>query len=128
MNNELLKTQHSKLGIASCVIALTVWIYLAVLIYLFFYNEEFGRKFNDFLPKNSGMSDFSGLGTALGLMVVMFLIIPVCGHLLGLIFGLIGVIQKTKKKLFAVAGLIMNALIFVGGLVLNIIGILSNRQ
>lgn len=128
MNNELLKTQHSKLGIASCVIALTVWIYLAVLIYLFFYNEEFGRKFNDFLPKNSGMADFSGLGTALVLMAILFLIVPVGGHLSGLIFGLIGIIQKTKKKSFAVAGLVMNTLLFIAGTIVNMLGVFTNRQ
>lgn len=122
MNNETIKTQHSRLGIASCIIAVLTWIYLAVLIYLVYSDDKFTRYISDnFLPRNSGMSDFSGLGTALVLMLIFFVAIPVGAHLTGLVFGFVGVVQKTKKKTFAVAGLIMNLLIFFSGILFSIV-------
>lgn len=124
MNNETIKTQHSRLGIASCLIAVLTWIYLAILIYLVYYNDNFTRYVSDnFLPRNSGMSDFSGLGTALVFMLIFFVVIPVGAHLTGIVFGFIGTVQKTKKKTFAVAGLVMNLLIFFSGIFFYVVAI-----
>lgn len=124
--NETINKKHSKLGIASCLIALITWIYLTILIYLVYFHEGFTQYISDhYLPRNSGMADFSGLGTALLLMVIFFFIIPIAGHLTGLIFGLIGVFQKTKKKTFAVVGLGMNILIFFTGMFFYVIGIFT---
>lgn len=127
--NETIDKKHSKLGIASCVIAVLTWIYLAVLIYLVYYNEGFMRYIDrNVLPSNSGMADFSGLGTALVLLLIFFVVIPIAGHLTGLVFGFIGAVQGTKKKTFAVAGLIMNLLIFFSGTFLYIVGIFSGKS
>lgn len=127
--NETIEKKHSKLGIASCVIALLTWFYLAVLVYLVYFNDNFTRYISDnYLPRNSGMADFSGLGTALVLLLIFFVAIPVGGHLTGLVFGFLGAVQRTKKKTFAVAGLVMNLLIFFSGIFFYIAGIFSGKS
>ncbi|MOA68230.1 hypothetical protein D3C78_1957530 [compost metagenome] len=42
---------------------------------------------------------------------------------LGLIFGLIAVFAKNKRKVFGIIGLILNGLIFVGAIGMFIIGL-----
>lgn len=98
--NEIKRQNQSKHGIYSCVIALSTWTIIVVIASLV-------GAYAD-----SGPYSF-GKDVALG-AVVLFVVFPIVlfgGHLMGLIYGLIGVNQKTQKRTFAVIGLIMNALI-----------------
>lgn len=126
--NEIGPQKHSRSGVASCVAAVLTWLYLAAAIYLFFYSEAFAGFFNDSIrPRSNQIIDFRGLGIGLVLVLVFFLLIPLAGHLGGLALGLIGVLQKSRKKTFGFVGLAMNALIFAAGFVLYAIGILTGR-
>lgn len=122
--NKIVSLKHSKFGVASCVLAATTWFYLAVLIYLFFYSESFAKAFNGIIqPTTNKVVDFNGFGTALLSTAILFLVIPFAAHSIGFIFGLIGAFQKSKRKTFAIAGLVMNVLIFIIPLIFQVINV-----
>lgn len=119
--------RHSKLGIASCLMAFGVWAYFAVMLYLVFFTEGFTKWLNDlFVPPSRGISDFRGMGTAVIVFAVIFFVIPVIGHLLGFIMGMIGVIRPINKRLFPAAGIILNLLPVVILSIFYIVGTLSS--
>ncbi len=104
--SELLK--HSKLGIASVVIALIVYIYFLVAGYISLYGlDELFKDSNSF--------------AALGILIIAFFIhLAVCsvGFIIGLALAIVGLIKKDKKRLFPVIGLILNALPLISVLIL----------
>lgn len=118
--------KHSKPGIASCLIAFGIWIYFGLLLYLFFNVEGFAKLLGEkVIPESRGMTDFSGLGTAIFLIILLFFIIPAVGHLVGFFLGLIGCMRENTKKLFAVVGIILNAVPFILGLIIYLVGSFS---
>lgn len=124
--NEINIQKHSKSGIFSCLTAILTWIYLGVLVYLFYFSDDFAQFFNSlFSPRPGRFIDFNGLGTALILTVVLFFIIPIMGNLTGIVLAIIGLVQKKWKKIYAFIGFTMNMLIFAAGFIFNIIGIFS---
>ena len=116
--------KHSKLGIASTLIAIGIWIYFALAVVLFLNTDFFAKIFDTiFSSKQGGMvKGFGDSGVAILLLIVLFIGIPVLGHLLEMIFGLFGIFSKTKNKIFSVIGLILNILPFILGLILFLIG------
>lgn len=103
--------RHSKLGIASCLMAFAVWIYFVVMLYLVFFTEGFTKVLNDlFVPESRGISDFRGMGTAVVVFAVIFFLIPVAGHILGLLMGSIGMVLPGRKRFFPTTGIILNLL------------------
>lgn len=103
--------KHTRFGILSCLTAAGVWLYFVVIFVLVFYVEGFTRLLSDaFLPDSRGISDFRGMGTAVVLFAVLFFFIPVIGHLLGLLLGVIGLFQTSRNRIFAIAGIILNLL------------------
>lgn len=114
---------HSKLGIASIILAIGNWIYMTCVAF-FFNSDSFSKIFDRYFSSNqSGMvKGFEDFNTAIILAVVLLLIIPSFVHLIGFIFGIIGSFSKTKKRFFAVIGLILNALPFVLSIILYIFG------
>ncbi|HRI03877.1 MAG TPA: hypothetical protein PLL77_09055 [Pyrinomonadaceae bacterium] len=118
--------QHSKLGIASCLMAFCVWLYFAVMLYLVFFADGFTKWLNDlFVPESRGISDFRGMGTAVVVFAVIFFLIPVAGHIFGLIMGAIGIILPKNKRLFPAAGIALNLLPVVILSIFYLIGTLS---
>ena len=112
--------KHSKLGISSCLIAVGVWVYFAMLFYVVFYVKSFPKFFNDyFFPDSNGIG---ALGVAIILFAFLFAGIPVIGHFIGFICGIIGSFAKNKQRLFAITGIFLNALPFAIGLILYFIG------
>ena len=121
--------RHSKLGIASCLTAFGVWIYFAVMLYLVFYVDGFTKILSDiFIPESRGISDFRGMGTAVVVFAVIFFVIPVIGHLLGLVTGAIGIVLPKNKRLFPAAGIILNLLPVAILSIFYLIGSLAPQQ
>ncbi|MBX7169973.1 MAG: hypothetical protein K1X72_03375 [Pyrinomonadaceae bacterium] len=107
--------KHSRFGIASTILALCIWLYLAISLLLFFETNLFTSFYDKFLSSNQGgmikgMGDF---GLFILLMLFLFLVVPILGHLCGIVLGLIGSFSKTKIRVFGVIGLFLNILPFV---------------
>lgn len=103
--------KHSGLGIASFVIAIVFGFALFVLIGLAGYQE---------VTNPGGMDENSAAAMVLGLMLMGALLMNVVGAAL----GLAGVIQKERRKIFAVLGLVFNLLAVVGTGCLMAIGVM----
>jgi hypothetical protein len=112
------RIEHSKFGIFSTILAIGIWIYLAVIFLFFFGCISCANFLEHTFFKDSG---FGGLGVALILVIILFVVIPVGGHILGAIFGIVGCFAKNKKRIFSVTGLILNILPFFGGLILLLV-------
>lgn len=120
--SELFIKKHSKLGIASTILAISIWIYFGLLLYLFLYTDVISKNLNNILPESNGIADFKGFGVAILLLGIIFLVIPIFGHFIGFILGISGCLIKNKKKLFAVIGLSLNILPFALGIIFYVIG------
>lgn len=115
--------RHSILGIISCLLAIAVWIYFAVAFYLIFYVEGVNEILSDLLiPESRGMTDFRGMGMAIVIYAAIFFFIPVIGHMIGLVFAIIGLCSRSRRKLFPVVGIGLNLLPVVVLSVLYLIG------
>jgi len=101
--------KHSKLGIASCLIAIGIWLSLALIFVLILNVNSFSKFLEDAFNK------LLSIETGLAVIVILFLfgVVPIRGHILGVIFGIIGSFAKNKQRVFAVIGLILNILPFV---------------
>lgn len=100
------RQKHSKLGIASCLIAIGIWTLFFLFFVLSLNSDGFSKfvetTFYDLLHINTGLTVI--------VMVILFGVIPIGGHILGAIFGIIGSCGKNKQRSFAVIGLILNIL------------------
>ncbi|MBK9214044.1 MAG: hypothetical protein IPM59_00350 [Chloracidobacterium sp.] len=102
---------HSLLGQASCLIALAIWVYFGAAFYLVFYLDGTNRVLADlFIAESRGMTDLSGMGMAIVIYTVIFFFIPVIGHLVGLILGVIGLLSRSRTNLFPGLGIALNLL------------------
>lgn len=111
--------RHTKLGIASCVIAVLVYLYFLVAGYIGLYGL-------DALFKDSNEL------AALGIVIISFFIhLAVCsvGFIIGLVFAIVGLTLKDRKRLFAVVGLVLNLIPLVSAISLAIyfFGILPKK-
>lgn len=125
--NPAAQKRHSKLGIASCLTAIGVWVYFWVMLYLVFFVDGFTKTLSDvFIPESNGISDFRGMGAAVVLLALIFFLIPVLGHIFGLLMGAISIFLPGRKRLFPAAGIILNILPVVILTVFYLIGTLSS--
>ena len=90
---------HSKVGIASCVLG--VGMFLAFLVGILYFNISFDSDARERWFSSDGMF-------ALQLFVVVFLPIPV--HVVGFVLGSVSLFFPTRKKLFPLLGMILNLL------------------
>ena len=97
---------HSKLGIASCVIAAVM--FFVFLLAIFIYNAESGFGFS------FGHGELAGDARLLNIVILMFFPIPV--HAIGLILGVTALFFPNRKKLFPVAGVLSNLIFGLSGL------------
>jgi hypothetical protein len=86
--------RHSGFGIASFVLALTVFLMIVLVGGIFIYYELFRGGF----PETDAV--FGSLGIIL-MLVILYLI-------LGLALGIAGLLQRNRKRFFAVIGAIVN--------------------
>ncbi|HQU84666.1 MAG TPA: hypothetical protein PKY59_16125 [Pyrinomonadaceae bacterium] len=107
--SELKSEQQSKFGVFSFFIGIFNLVYPVLL-----FTDLNGDGANILKPLVDLMPDKGGsgeTGTGLILIFVFYLLVPVCGHLIGIISGLLGSFQKENKRTMAVVGLILNLLL-----------------
>lgn len=122
--------EHSKSGIFSTVIAFIVWMYFGILTLVFLKTDYFPKFFEKYFSSHEGgmVKGMGDLGVALALLFFLFIILPIAGHLLGLILGIISCFSKNKKRLFGIAGLCLNLFPLFVFLILFLIGTLSSQN
>jgi len=99
--------KHSGLGIASFIISLLNGVLMLILVI------ASAAMVNEGLTENDpGMQ-------LLGVVLLGSVILTMVGG----VFGIITCFQKTHKKIFGIIGLILNAMTFLGIIILMIIGI-----
>lgn len=102
--------KHSGLGIASFIISLISAALIFILMAIAGVLE---------VSTPGGMSEESAGAVLIGLFLILFLI--VCLVALGL--GIGGLVQKERKKLFAILGTLFSGVTFVGTLFVLLIGL-----
>src|SRR5687767_12715793 len=116
--SETLPKKHSKLGIASTLLGLAVWIYFVIILLILFKTDYLSKLYDALFPnKNSGLSD---IWVAVLFLLFIFIGIPALGHLVGFILGIIATISPTKKRLFGIIGIILNVFPFLLILISNL--------
>ena len=99
--------KHSGLGIASFIISLLNGVLMLILVI------ASAAMVNEGLTENDPGIQLLGV-VLLGSVVLT---------MVGGVFGIITCFQKTRKKIFGIIGLILNAMTFLGIIILMIIGI-----
>jgi hypothetical protein len=102
-NNSTLEKHHSRLGIASLMIGISVPVLL-----ILFYSIAMLLG-----TKEGSIGGYILFGT------FIFAIAAPALHLLGVIFGIIGWISKKTKNLFPVIGTILNSILGITGLLIG---------
>ncbi|MBN2180756.1 MAG: hypothetical protein JW715_02490 [Sedimentisphaerales bacterium] len=99
--------KHSRMGIASFIIALAQgFITLLVII------------FAGILAATARQYDNEAAFAFVGLFIILGMI----AHLVGAVLGIAGAIQSSRKKVFAIIGLILNIAVLLFIIVLIVIG------
>lgn len=106
--------KHARLGITSLLIGVCFWLYFLLLSYLLFYTD-----FSAFIFPQT--SDYLLQFVEFIALLIFYLMIPGIGFIAGIAFGFVGITDKTRKRSFAVAGLILNILPFIAALIYNLI-------
>ena len=101
---QIIKT-HSKLGMASCVIGITMFLIMFGLVIASFFVEDV----TDNYKITRGVLD-----TTVGVAILL----PVPTHLIGLIIGVVALFFPNRKKLFSIVGAILNFIFGLFGFVL----------
>jgi hypothetical protein len=102
--------RHSGLGIASFVISLVAGALLLLFVGI-----------AGVLTVSGGLDENSPQAVMLGLLIITILIVV----LVALGLGIGGLVQRERKKIFAALGTIFSAAIFLGGVLLIVVGALS---
>ncbi len=103
-------SKHSGFGIASFIIALAAGALECVLIVI-------AGILETMTP--GGVDEDSPVAMLLGLVVIGGILI----NLLGIIFGIVGLFQRDRKKPFAVLGVVIGSLVLLGMLLVIVIGL-----
>jgi len=103
--------QHSGMGIASFVISISV----AILVFLVFAAAGAAE-----VSTPGGIDPESPMAVIVGLFIVSLIL----ADLVALGLGIAGLVQKEKKRLFAVLGTVFSAATIAGTVLLIIAGIL----
>lgn len=116
------ENRHSRLGIASFVIAVLTTVLFVVLLVVVF--SAAGQLLGDMDPQNVTPQDLErnlqqspGTTGVLGVAGFGLVASPLL-YLLGAALGIAGLIQKRRKRLFSVLGTVANGAVFLGFLVL----------
>lgn len=104
--------RHSGLGIASFVISLVAGALLLLFV---------GIAGVLTVTQPGGLDENSPQAVMLGLLIITILIVV----LVALGLGIGGLVQRERKKIFAALGTIFSAAIFLGGVLLIVVGALS---
>ena len=119
------ESKHSRLGVASFVIAvLTTALIVALFVVIFAAGGQLlgGENPQDVTPQDlqQNLEDSPGTAGVLGVAGFGLAASPLL-YLLGAALGIAGLIQKRRKRLFAVLGTVFNAAIFLGLIVIVVL-------
>jgi magnesium-transporting ATPase (P-type) len=107
--------KHSGMGVVSFIISLLgFFIFVCAIIA----GGIIAMKNPDALSQPSGASVVIGMLLLMGFFLCF----------VGIGLGIAGLVQKDRKKIFAILGLVFNSSIFIGMAILMIFGLLTNRQ
>ncbi len=127
-NGTAMENTHSRMGIASFVIAILTTVLLVVLFVVI--SNAAGRLLGDMDPQSvtpqdlqRNMEENPGSTGVLGVAGFGLAATPLL-YILGAALGIAGLVQKRRGRLFAVLGTVLNALILLGLLVLILFGAL----
>lgn len=119
---------QSRLGIASCLMAIGVWVYSAIAVLIAARTDAASQIGRLFATGQTGMVKGVGdFGLAVFIAGLVFIVIPVVGHLVGIVCGAAGAFSTTRKRIFAFLGVMLNAAPFLIGAVLFVIGSLVTK-
>ncbi|SFE21120.1 hypothetical protein SAMN05216378_2731 [Paenibacillus catalpae] len=120
--------KQSGLGIASFILALvTVLLVVGAIISASVFVSGVAGDAQGFLNEIEGIEGENSLPSEfVSIMIAGLCIIASIGvALIGLILGIVGAVQKNRRKVFAIIGIVLNGLIVLGTAGLVIIGLVS---
>ncbi|NGZ75840.1 hypothetical protein [Saccharibacillus alkalitolerans] len=109
------RLKHSGLGIASFVLSL-----LSIALYVVFFVSAVGVVYSisesGAILDSAAISEEQMMSVGIGALI---LIVSILGaallNLVGVILGIVGLVSKARKKVFAVIGTVLNGLCLLGG-------------
>ncbi|MCQ4086907.1 hypothetical protein [Saccharibacillus sp. JS10] len=109
--------KHSGVGIASFVLGL-----LSIVLYVVFFISVFGAVVQiadaggaiNLDPNTIPQDQLTALGVSL-IVVIASILGAVLLNFVGTILGIIGIVSKTRKRVFAIIGTVINGLCLLGG-------------
>ncbi|MCR2804370.1 hypothetical protein [Paenibacillus soyae] len=126
--NAPVKMKHSGLGIASFVLALvavlTIVIGIIMSVAAVASSPDFMNATEDEIATDILEGGGGEFATLMGAGLLMLLSIGI--SIVGLILGIIAVVLKNRKKVFGIIGLILNALMVLGVVMLFAIGLVAS--
>lgn len=119
------ENKHSRLGVASFVMAvLTTMLIVVLFVVIFAAGGQLlgGANPQEITPQDlqRNLEDSPGTAGVLGVAGFGLAASPLL-YLLGAALGIAGLIQKRRKRLFAVLGTVFNAAIFLGLLLIVVL-------
>lgn len=106
------RTGHSWLGITSFVLSILTGMVLLILVVVLGFLEA---------STPGGIDEESPTAVVLGLLLILALF----AELVGLGFGIAGLFQRRKKRIFAIFGIVFSVLVFLVVLALIVFGLLT---
>jgi magnesium-transporting ATPase (P-type) len=107
--------KHTGMGVVSFIISLLgFFIFVCTIIA----GGVIAMKNPDALSQPGGAAVVIGMLILIGFFLCF----------VGIGLGIAGLVQKDRKKIFALLGLIFNSAIFIGVAILMIVGLMTNRQ
>lgn len=108
---EIGSKRHSKVGFFSFTFAVLTFFY-ALFLFSGMAGEFLVSVQKGVFPDARGEN--GGAVMIFGLALIVYFFIPIAGHLIGFILGLIGLTSKQNLRIFAVIGTILNLLLPIG--------------
>ncbi|MEP6849756.1 MAG: hypothetical protein ABI999_12945 [Acidobacteriota bacterium] len=93
--------KHSKLGIASCIIAIAMFVLMSLLVGASYF-------------VSSVTNDNQQIGAVWIIADTSALLLPIPVHIIGLTVGVTGVFMPNRKKLFPIIGTLLNLVLGIG--------------
>ena len=95
--------KHSKLGIASCIIAIAMFLIMGMLIGASYF-------------VSSVTEDHQQIGAVWVITDVSALFLPIPVHFIGLILGVVGLFLPNRRRVFPIIGTLLNLVLGIGSI------------
>lgn len=108
------RTGHSRIGIASFILALVPGLLFVLLILLIPFLD-------DVVAPEPPAPDLAPDAPGLGLLVIILALTIALSEIMALVLGIAGVLQRRRKRLFAFAGIAASVMVLVFAYVQDVI-------